>query len=149
MTSYLINKISLATCKQILQRLLPGEYSEFFPNIDAIHILAEANDLNPVWQMVPDWDAFQADEISGDEFVKHLLSKTIADRDRIILVTDEGLHERIAFDFIYRDLNLFIESYEETYQMQFMQDADYIFIVEEKKWIGMLMHEGHMCSLQL
>lgn len=110
---------------------------------DGISELATSVGLHLKWKNIDWWHQFMDDDpqIDDQNFLELLLNG-IDENNQILLVTFEGIQERIGFSFLFRDCKQFINEYEDRYQMEFFQDSDFIFVIPHSKQVSVLMHEG-------
>ena len=137
-------EIPTTEIKKHILDIFPGQGQEdLLLNVDNIYKLVNLNGIKSKLRDIIWWNRFMNDdpEIGDDVFIE-LLLKGIDGNDKILLVTDEGIFDKIGFSFYFKDLDAFKYIYEYKYKMEFFQDSDYIFIIPAKKQISVLMHEG-------
>lgn len=97
------------------------------------------------------WDLFEIDKkyYSYDEVIEFIYHE-ITNDEKLFLITDEGIKDKIVFEIPTKQMFLdFVFNYEEKYNMDFMQPADYIAYFPKEKKLNLIYHEGIFFSFKL
>lgn len=116
-------------------QLLPGDLLRLWEQTPSAQILQES---------VPGWSAFESGELDFEtsDFATWMGISELDASEMLILVTDEGWRDQVAFRFPAGDFEAFATWYESHYQMAFFQSADYILFPENLAFANILHHEG-------
>lgn len=116
-------------------RLLPG---------DLIQLWKQTPDTHTRESMIPHWAQFEEGDLdfSNEDFGTWMGIAEMDTTAHLILITDEGWKDQVAFRFLPAEFNAFTTWYESHYQMDFFQSADYILFQASLTTVNILHHEG-------
>lgn len=116
-------------------KMLPGDILQLWAQIPAASIRKMA---------IPHWSEFEHGELdfTADDFADWMGIAAVHDTQQLILITDEGWKDKVAFRFMAGDFGKFVDWYASHYEMDFLQSADYILFQEDLTLVNILHHDG-------
>jgi len=95
-------------------------------------------------RLVKHWSAFENCLIKWDhaDFFGIMNLGVVAPDTEIYLITDEGLMNGCAYQFLRSEFDDFVRWYTSEYKMDFFQSSDYIAFDRELHFVRILHHEG-------
>jgi len=117
---------------------------------DGLYQLFERNRVKLEWEPVKNWEKFEQGllDIPSLTFLE-IIFKDLTPTGQILVLTDECFKDEMAFVVEADNLGKFInEAYPNTYNMDFFQPLDTVFICPKSNIISILHHEGLVANYQ-
>ena len=149
----IVKSIDFKYVKQIIEKIFSVEEA-----IDNWHLIP--NDISRIalksgkvlkWQSIPKWDLFETGdlEIPDKEFLQFLFHSSPISDMPVIIITDECFAQKKGFLLNFKDIEQFIsKEYPDSYEMDFFQPFDYIFVFPNLQKLVLLHHEGVFTTYQ-
>lgn len=122
-----------------------SSHKSFTPEL-LLNALSAIQQVKMTKKPIPGWLEFEHSltDFGTEDFKDLMFDRFIEGDEEYWLITDEGLMKEKVFHFNFSDLEEFMEWYENKFEMEFFQPADYILFRPKTNRFRILINDGYI-----